>query len=255
MEQVVDKAQYHLTAIDAHENGYMHDAGCKALGVETFIEFVRHIKAEEHTHGHILRVVRIDAAPEIKQGAFTQMTQACAKMVRAAAVPGAYELQCGHLDATHNRRADGGRYPAPGIQVAIGLTGPITTALQSHPEERGHRPRRRQLPGRVGLSVHELQREVARRRATDEWRRMGARSFDDAYGMYLHDVRARWTGVFWASWAALMRNRAVCVGRADASMLRVGGGVQQPGRRGGAYPGVLPTAARGALPRWPQGWG
>ena len=77
----VDKAQYHLTAIDAHENGYTHDAGCRALGVETFIAFVRHIKAEEHKHGHILRVVRIDATPEIKQGAFTQMTQECAKMV------------------------------------------------------------------------------------------------------------------------------------------------------------------------------
>ena len=49
---------------------------------------------------------------------------------------------------------------------------------------------------------------------------MGARSFDDAYGMYLHDVRARWAGVFWASWAALMRNRAVCVGHASAEMLR-----------------------------------
>ena len=90
-------------------------------------------------------------------------------------------------------------------------------------------------------SVHELQREVARRRATEEWRRMGARSFDDAYGMYLHDVRARWAGVFWASWAALMRNRAVCVGRADAEMLRAGGD-RQPGRRGGAYPGVRPRA-------------
>ena len=144
--------------------------------------------------------------------------------VRTATVPGAYELQGRHLDATHSRRADGGRYPAPGIQVAIGLTGPITTALQSHPEV-------------IGLvvgsfqgasdSVHELQWEVARRRATNEWRRMGARSFDDAYGMYLHDVRARWTGVFWASWAALMRNCAMCVGRANAGMLRVGGGGQR----------------------------
>jgi len=75
---------------------------------------------------------------------------------------------------------------------------------------------------------------------------MGARSFDDAYGMYLHDVCARWAGVFWASWAALMRNRAVCVGRADAiadaDMIRVGGGDRQPGRRGGAYPGVQPRA-------------
>ena len=43
-------------------------------------------------------------------------------------------------------------------------------------------------------------------------------------------------------WAALMRNRAVCVGRADADMLRVGGGDRQPGRRGGAYPGVRPRA-------------
>jgi len=60
--------------------------------------------------------------------------------------------------------------------------------------------------------------------------------------MYLHDVRARWAGDFWASWAALMRNRAVCVGRADAEMLRVSGGDRQPGRRGGAYPGVRPRA-------------
>ena len=158
--------------------------------------------------------------------------------VRAAAVPGAYELAVRWLDHHHSRRADGSRYPAPDVQHATGLTGPITTALQSHPEV-------------IGLvvgsfqgasdSVHELQREVARRRATEEWRRMGARSFDDAYGMYLHDVRARWAGVFWASWAALMRNRAVCVGRADAEMLRAGGD-RQPGRRGGAYPGVRPRA-------------
>ena len=39
-----------------------------------------------------------------------------------------------------------------------------------------------------------------------------------------------------------MRNRAVCVGRADAEMLRVSGGDRQPGRRGGAYPGVRPRA-------------
>ena len=38
-------------------------------------------------------------------------------------------------------------------------------------------------------SVHELQREVARRYAADEWRRMGARSFEEAYSIYLHDVR------------------------------------------------------------------
>ena len=48
--------------------------------------------------------------------------------------------------------------------------------------------------------MHELQREVARRYAADEWRRMGARSFEEAYGTYLHDVRARWAGVFWSSW-------------------------------------------------------
>ena len=125
-----------------------------------------------------------------------------------------------------------------GVAPSSCLTGPITAALLSHPEV-------------IGLvvgsfqgasdSVHELQREVARRRATEEWRRMGARSFDDAYGMYLHDVRARWAGVFWASWAALMRNRAVCVGHASAEMLRTGSG-DQPGRRGGAYPGVRPRA-------------
>ena len=38
-----------------------------------------------------------------------------------------------------------------------------------------------------------------------------------------------------------MRNRAVCVGHANADMLRAGGG-DQPGRRGGAYPGVQPRA-------------
>ena len=42
---------------------------------------------------------------------------------------------------------------------------------------------------------------------------MGARSFDDAYDMYLHDVRAR-RAVFSSSWVALMRSRALCVGRA-----------------------------------------
>ena len=95
-------------------------------------------------------------------------------------------------------------------------------------------------------SVHELQREVAARRATEEWRRMGARSFDDAYGMYLHDVRARWAGVFWSSWAALMVGRAACVGRTDADVLRLGDpeGVGRLGRRGGRWAGVRPRTVR-----------
>ena len=55
------------------------------------------------------------------------------------------------------------------------MVGPVLAELQRHPEV-------------IGLvvgsfqgasdSVHELQREVARRYATDEWRRMGARSFE-----------------------------------------------------------------------------
>jgi len=74
---------------------------------------------------------------------------------------------------------------------------------------------------------------------------MGARSFDDTYGgMYLHDVRARWAGVFWASCGGAdaqprsvrrsrRRRHAPCRRRRP-------GGDRQPGggRRGGAYPGV-----------------
>ena len=59
-------------------------------------------------------------------------------------------------------------------------------------------------PGRVRLGARELQREVARRYAADEWRRMGARSFEEAYGIYLQDVRARWAGVFWSAWVGVM---------------------------------------------------
>ena len=71
---------------------------------------------------------------------------------------------------------------------------------------------------------------------------MGSRSYDEAYGMFLDDVRARWAGVFWSSWAALMRGRAACVGRADADVLRLGDpeGVGRLGRRGGRWPGVQP---------------
>ena len=52
--------------------------------------------------------------------------------------------------------------------------------------------------------------------------------------MFLNDVRARWAGVFWSSWAALMVGRAACVGRTDADVLRLGDpeGVGGLGRRG-----------------------
>ncbi len=48
---------------------------------------------------------------------------------------------------------------------------------------------------------------------------LGARSFEEAYGTYLHDVRARWAAVFWSSWVGVMHGRLPCVGRTDASML------------------------------------
>ena len=64
--------------------------------------------------------------------------------------------------------------------------------------------------------------------------------------MFLDDVRARWAGVFWSSWAALMLGRAACVGRADADVLRLGDpeGVGRLGRRGGGWPGVQPRTVR-----------
>ena len=77
---------------------------------------------------------------------------------------------------------------------------------------------------------------------------MGARSFSDAYGAYLNDTRARWSGVFWSSWAALMVGRLPCVGRADAAVMRLGDvrpgeGPARPGRRGG-WPRPAPEPVR-----------
>ena len=102
------------------------------------------------------------------------------------------------------------------------------------------------MVGFQGASDAVHQREVASNRAAREWRSMGSRSYDEAYGMFLNDVRARWAGVFWSSWAALMVGRAACVGRADADVLRLGDpeGVGRLGRRGGRWPGVQPRTVR-----------
>ena len=85
---------------------------------------------------------------------------------------------------------------------------------------------------------------------------MGSRSYDEAYGMFLNDVRARWAGVFWSSWAALMVGRAACVGRTDADVLRLGDpeGVGRLGRRGGRWPGVRPRTVRFGGGRGTDGW-
>ena len=143
------------------------------------------------------------------------------------------------LDERHSRRPDGGRYPSPSEQTARNMVGPVLAELRRHPEV-------------VGLvvgsfqgasdSVHELQREVARRYAADEWRRMGARSFEEAYGIYLHDVRARWAGVFWSSWAGVMHGRLPCVGHADSGMLRTGDPAGLGRLRRDRGPGVRPRS-------------
>ena len=119
------------------------------------------------------------------------------------------------------------------------MVGPVLAELRRHPEV-------------IGLvvgsfqgasdSVHELQREVARRYAADEWRRMGARSFEEAYGTYLHDVRARWAAVFWSSWVGVMHGRLPCVGRTDASMLSTGDPAGLGRLRRDRGPGVRPRS-------------
>lgn len=118
-------------------------------------------------------------------------------------------------------------------------TGPIAAELQCHPPIVGL-----VIGSFQGASeaVHALQREVASHRAANEWRGMGSRSYDEAYGMFLNDVRARWAGVFWSSWASLMTSRAACVGRTDGNVMRLGDpeGHGRLGRRGGRWPGVQP---------------
>ena len=106
-------------------------------------------------------------------------------------MPVEYERRARGLDQQYSRRADGSAYPAPAVQRATGLTGPIAAELHRHPP----------IVGLVvgsfqGASdaVHALQREVAGNRAAREWRSMGSRSYDEAYGMFLNDVRARWAG-------------------------------------------------------------
>ena len=101
------------------------------------------------------------------------------------------------------------------------MVGPVLAELRHHPEVIGLVVGSFQGASDTD-SVHELQREVARRHATDEWRRMGARSFEEAYGIYLQDVRARWARVFWSSWVGVMHGRLPRVGRTDAGMLSTG---------------------------------
>ena len=165
--------------------------------------------------------------------------------VRAEAVPGEYRYKARCLDRDHHAQADGTPYPSPPVQEARGLVGPVFATLQALPTVRGL-----VVGSFQGASddVHALAREVATRQATDEWRRMGARSFSDAYGIYLDDTRARWSGVFWSSWAALMVGRLPCVGRADAAVMRLGDvrpgeGPERPGRRGG-WPRPAPEPVR-----------
>ena len=106
-------------------------------------------------------------------------------------MPGEYRYKARCLDRDHHHQADGTPYPSPPVQEARGLVGPVFTTLQALPTVRGL-----VVGSFQGASddVHALAREVATRRATDEWRRMGARSFSDAYGIYLNDTRARWSG-------------------------------------------------------------
>ena len=59
---------------------------------------------------------------------------------------------------------------------------------------------------------------------------------------YLQDVRARWAGVFWSSWAGVMHGRLPCVGHADAGMLHTGDPAGLGRLRRDRWPGVRPRS-------------
>ena len=58
----------------------------------------------------------------------------------------------------------------------------------------------------------------------------------------LQDVRARWAGVFWSSWAGVMHGRLPCVGHADSGMLRTGDPAGLGRLRRDRGPGVRPRS-------------
>ena len=72
-----------------------------------------------------------------------------------------------------------------------------------------------------------------------EWRGMGSRSYDEAYGMFLDDERARWASV----WASVFWSSFVGAGWSGAD-------ARSAARRASAAP--TPTCCGSATPR---GWG
>ena len=85
--------------------------------------------------------------------------------------------------------------------------------------------------------------------AAQHWRLMGARSEQEAVGIFTTWVQRRWGSVFWRSWARCLRGRLPYVGQQRA---RPGRGPEPPRlgpyAAGGAevYPQVAPGVVHGA---------
>ena len=167
---------------------------------------------------------------------------------RARRVNVDYIARARTLDHAHSRQADGTPYPGVREQVRDHLTGPVLTALS------GWDPVVGLVVGSYqGCSeaLETLAREAAEAMARSEWRRMGARSEDEALGIFMHSVRRRWGSMMWRSWARVIRGRLPAIGRQDGAILRHGpppAFARGRGAVGGAepWPQVHPGVVRGA---------
>ena len=180
---------------------------------------------------------------------------------RAREVHGAARTRCRVLDAAHSPLlggAVGAGYPAPAVQIARGLRGPV---LQAYEDAVGAADGGRMHGLAVGswqdcsVEVDALAAEAADAMAARHWRLMGSRTQAEARGVFAQHVQRRWSAAFWRSWRAMLYARLPCVGAADSAMLRCGAPpveaapVAWAEGRGAAFPQVHAGVDRGGAAR------
>ena len=128
---------------------------------------------------------------------------------RAREVHGAAQTRCRVLDAAHSPLlggAVGAGYPAPAVQIARGLRGPV---LQAYEDPVGAADGGRMHGLAVGswqdcsVEVDALAAEAADAMAARHWRLMGSRTQAEARGVFAQHVQRRWSAAFWRSWPVL----------------------------------------------------
>ena len=117
----------------------------------------------------------------------------------------AAQTRCRVLDAAHSPLlggAVGAGYPAPAVQIARGLRGPV---LQAYEDAVGAADGGRMHGLAVGswqdcsVEVDALAVEAADAMAARHWRLMGSRTQAEARGVFAQHVQRRWSAAFWRS--------------------------------------------------------